>query len=207
MVWPALCRLQVMVLAFDFRGHGASSGRTATFGMRERHDLLAAAQFLDQIEPDLPTGIVGISYGAGVTLQTLPNLANIKAVWLDSPFVNFQAVAQNHFRHLPSPLRDPFFHALTWVARFDSGLDLEATNALPGLHDLQVPLHIVHGEEDDLVPSDGSKELMRIYPGPKEGIFLPATNHFTVMKNLPDYGQRLERFFKKHLAVEPFRSE
>ena len=43
---PTLHRLGLNVLAFDFRGHGDSDGRTATFGRREVQDVLAAAMSL-----------------------------------------------------------------------------------------------------------------------------------------------------------------
>src|SRR5262245_9855826 len=50
----ALNKAGFNVLAFDFRGHGASAGRASTLGTEEARDVLGAIDFLG----DLPAGEV-----------------------------------------------------------------------------------------------------------------------------------------------------
>src|SRR5262249_18820148 len=80
---PTLHGLGLNVLAFDFRGHGPSGGPPATFGHRETAALLAAEASLRQRFPGRPLFLVGVSYGAAVTLLALPELSGVRAVWVE----------------------------------------------------------------------------------------------------------------------------
>ena len=78
--------LGLNVLAFDFRGHGDSAGHTSTFGRREVQDLLAAEVYLSERSPHQPLLLAGISLGAAVSLQALPQLPQVRGVWSEGAF-------------------------------------------------------------------------------------------------------------------------
>jgi pimeloyl-ACP methyl ester carboxylesterase len=75
---PLFRSLRLNVLAFDFRGHGASPGHTATFGAREVEDVIGADRFLRERFPDQPIVLCGISYGASICVQALPRLPHVR---------------------------------------------------------------------------------------------------------------------------------
>src|SRR5207244_11949273 len=75
---PTLHGLGLNVLAFDFRGHGDSEGHTSTFGHREVRDLAAAVAYVRGRFPGRPLFLVGISLGAAVSLQALPQLGDVR---------------------------------------------------------------------------------------------------------------------------------
>jgi hypothetical protein len=102
---------QLDVLAFDFRGHGASGGHTATFGEREVADVVAAHRFATARRPDRPVFLVGVSYGAAVSIQALPQLPDVRAAWLEAPFARFANVADNKLAAVPPWLRRPLLEA------------------------------------------------------------------------------------------------
>src|SRR5207245_1696362 len=128
-----LAQLQVNILAFDFRAHGLSDGRSATFGQRESLDLLAARAFMAGRHPDRPLALVGVSYGASVMLQTLPRIPEAKAVWLESPFVTFMHMGEHKLAALPAPLREWLLSAYRGILSLDCGFDADRCDAEPGL--------------------------------------------------------------------------
>lgn len=195
----AFAKLRVNILAFDFRGHGLSGSRSATFGQRETLDLFAARDFLVNRCPGQPLVLVGVSYGASVILQALPQLPQAKAAWLDSPFVAFLHVGEHKFQAMPPALRDGLlwtYRGLLWV---DCGFDAQRCDASAGLPDCRTPLYVIHGEQDDLIPISESKFLLQRYGGPVQRHFVPTATHFNVFPSTPDYLERLERFLEPAL--------
>ena len=69
------------VLAFDFRGHGDSPGHTASFGSKDVDDLQDAVAYLQARFPDKPVLLVGVSYGAAISLEALQRLPEVQGVW------------------------------------------------------------------------------------------------------------------------------
>lgn len=62
----ALNKSGFTVLAFDFRGHGASGGEGSTLGVREVRDVLGAADFVAELpKADVDARRIGI-FGAGM---------------------------------------------------------------------------------------------------------------------------------------------
>src|SRR5262249_26347806 len=110
---PTLHELGLNVPAFDFRGHGGSPGHTATFGRREVQDLVAADAYLRERFPSKPLFVIGVSYGAAVTLQALPCLSDVAGVWVEGCFSRFENVVANWFGWLPVRCRDPLVSAYT----------------------------------------------------------------------------------------------
>jgi alpha/beta superfamily hydrolase len=67
-LFQALPLAGVTCLRFDFRGVGESSGAFDD-GIGERHDVRAALAYLGELDPTLPTYLVGWSFGADLALS------------------------------------------------------------------------------------------------------------------------------------------
>jgi alpha/beta superfamily hydrolase len=89
-LFGALPALGISCLRFDFRGVGASTGVFAD-GVGERHDVRAALRTLTHPSGDVPTYLVGWSFGADLALSIRdPDHAGWCAIalplrWLDDP--------------------------------------------------------------------------------------------------------------------------
>jgi hypothetical protein len=118
---PTIHGLKMNVLSFDFRGHGDSEGHTSTFGAREVSDLVAAATYLRDRFPGKPLFLVGISMGAAVALQALPQLPEVRGVWSESAFGRLDRVVENEFASLPVWLRTRLVAAYHGLSRLDCG--------------------------------------------------------------------------------------
>jgi pimeloyl-ACP methyl ester carboxylesterase len=75
------------VLMFDLRAHGSSEGDTCTWGWKETSDVLGAIDYLHS-RPDTrtaPLGVLGVSLGGQIALQSAALTEQIQAVVVEGP--------------------------------------------------------------------------------------------------------------------------
>jgi alpha-beta hydrolase superfamily lysophospholipase len=200
-LFPTLHQLGLNVLAFDFRGHGDSDGRTATFGRREVQDVLAAAAYLRYRCPGLPLFVVGVSYGAAVSLQALPQLPDVRGVWSEGCFDRFGRVADHCFGVLPECVRGPVLSAYEAMMWLDTGAWLQDRQPAAALEGLHVPIYFCHARADDLVPWAGAESMYEGYAGPKWHFWAEGATHANIRQRCrAEYLRRLSGFFEERLA-------
>jgi uncharacterized protein len=198
---PTLHGLGLNVLAFDFRGHGDSDGHTSTFGHREVRDVLAAVAYLRQRFPGRPLLIVGVSLGAAVSLQALPELPDVQGVWSEGCFGRLADVVEHYFAGLPAGLRGPLVGLYAALSRLDAGFRVGNVNPAEGLGRVTVPVYFCHGRADELVPWEQGVALHDAYAGPKEHWWVDGASHYNVrQRNSAEYLRRLRGFVEARLA-------
>jgi uncharacterized protein len=97
------------VLLPDSRAHGESGGKLITYGLLEKEDLKRWVGFLTG--QDCSSGIfaLGISMGAAVLAQTLPEESRIRAAAAEASFSSFAEIGQDRvWQMVPS---------LGWLSR------------------------------------------------------------------------------------------
>lgn len=139
------------VLLFDLRGCGRSAGRTGSVGYFERYDLLGALDYLNSVAgPDRTIGVVGFSLGGVVALTACASgEAGVAAVVADSAFSSLRAVMS---RGGAGRLLAVFHPGMRYVARHVYGVDVDGIDARAAMRMARVPVLIVHGGADHLVP-------------------------------------------------------
>jgi fermentation-respiration switch protein FrsA (DUF1100 family) len=198
---PALHAMGLNVLAFDFRGHGDSPGHTATFGHREIQDVAAAERFLYQRFPDRPILILGVSYGAAVALQALPQLAHVQAVWSEGCFSRLDALVANKLAWVPASLQGSCISLYNGLAWLDCGFSGDDINPIQQLRQAHVPICFCHGCGDELVPLAQAQALYDAYAGPKWKYWVAGANHDNASQFARrEYVRRLRGFFEHVLA-------
>jgi alpha-beta hydrolase superfamily lysophospholipase len=197
---PALHGLRLNVLAFDFRGHGDSEGHTSTFGHREVGDLLAAAAYVQTRFPGKPLFLVGVSLGAAVSLQALPLLPEVRAVWSEGAFARLTVPIEAEFRLLPGWMRRPLVAGYHWLGWLDCGLWAPAVNPVEAVARVRTPVYFCHGGKDSLVPPSEGKDLYAAHAGPKWHWWVENAGHYNVrQRNAQEYVRRLGAFIEGHL--------
>lgn len=132
-VMPHLLASGINVLLFDYRGYGKSSGFASLGGVVA--DALAAARFHDQIRPKyLPSILFGYSLGGAVAVKAIRR-HSFDGLILQSTFTSLPDIARVAFPRVP----------VHWISGrvYDSRADIR---------DLDVPLLIIHGENDETCP-------------------------------------------------------
>ena len=178
------------VLLVDQRAHGKSEGRTITFGIKERQDVLSWLDYaLERFGTDTKIILYGVSMGAATVLMAseldLPD--NVKAIIADCPYSTPKAIIQKVCGEmgLPPKLCWPF---VVLGAKIYGGFDINEADAVRAVKKASIPILILHGEADGFVPCDMSCEVYNAntetiqrhtFPGADHGIsFLVDTKRY-----------------------------
>lgn len=146
------------VLMLSYRSYSGSTGRPSE--QANVADALIAYDWLvgkGVAARDIV--LMGESLGTGVAVQVA--LARpARALVLDSPYTTLADAAALHYPWLP----------VRWLV-------LDRYDSLSRIGRLKVPLLIVHGEADAVVPVEMGRELFAAAPEPKEILTYPGAGH------------------------------
>ncbi len=135
------------VLAIDYRGYGQSSGPFPN-EQRVYEDIEAAWQYLIQQQEIAADRIViyGQSIGGAIALNLAVNHPDAAGLVMESAFTSMRDMVDYKFPLLPKIT--PIDTVLT--QRFDS---------MGKMRSLKIPLLLIHGTDDDIVPVSMSQQL------------------------------------------------
>ena len=155
-------KLNMNLLLVDQRAHGKSGSHTISFGIRERRDALCWAQYVTQrFGAETPILLTGLSMGAATVLMAteLPLPENVVGVIADCPYDAPKDIIQKVSRdeHYPVKLVYPI---IRFGARLLGRFDLEETGAKQAVQKANIPIMLIHGEDDHFVPCQMSREIL-----------------------------------------------
>ena len=167
-------------LIVDQRSCGKSQGHVITFGVKEHRDCHTWLEFMQKrFGPEAKIILCGISMGASTVLmaagEKLPQ--NVIGVLADCGFSSARAIIQKVVREdmkLPPKLSYPFVQL---GARIFGGFTLDENPAIEAVKRCRVPVILFHGEADDFVPCDMSRELYGACAGKKHLVTIPGAGH------------------------------
>ena len=186
------------ILMVDQRAHGESEGDTITFGVRERLDCLAWARYAAR-RFDVPMFLWGISMGAATVLMTsdLPLPSQVKGIIADCGYDSPEDILRDTMRRWHYP-QFPTWQLTRLGARLFGGLDVKECSALDSLRRTRVPVLLVHGEGDNVVPCEMADALRDACASKVELLRVPGAGHgMSWYAAMPDYQSALLRFMKE----------
>ena len=148
------------ILLVDQRAHGKSGGRCITFGIKERYDCLDWIRYANRRFGDhTPIILAGISMGASTVLMAsdlgLP--ANVKGIMADCPYSEPKEILKKVMIQMKYPV-NVTYTAVRLGGKFFGKFDIEEHSALESMKNCYVPVLFIHGDEDELVPYEMSKD-------------------------------------------------
>ncbi len=183
------------VVAFDFRGHGKSSG-LFTWTSKECADLRTVIEYVKGCRYE-GIGLMGFSLGAAISLLETAQNPGIKTLIAVSPPYDFWKIDYQFWK--PAMIED---------LKLNLGVKAKGKGIRPG-HPWEpktAPIDIVdkiaprpvlflHGAEDWLINAEHSRKLYAKAKEPRKLVILPKVGHAETM-----YDQQPELFMKECLA-------
>jgi fermentation-respiration switch protein FrsA (DUF1100 family) len=154
-----LAALPVEIFIFDYRGYGRSEGTPGEEGIYR--DALAAYQYLTRQLARPPEKIIlhGRSLGGAVAVD-LATKVPAAGLLLESTFSCGADMAKEMFKILP----------VWWFSNIKMDSETKIRN-------MKMPLLMIHGKNDSIVPFHLGQKLFEAAPEPKKFVEVPGADH------------------------------
>ncbi|HTB05881.1 MAG TPA: alpha/beta hydrolase [Bacteroidia bacterium] len=177
--WVAndLKELDCDMLIIDYRGYGKSTGSFSESGFYldavASYDYLVAAGY----DPD-DIIIYGRSLGTGIAID-LATKRKARGLILESPYTSITAVAKVHYPYLLPGL----------LSRYKF-------NSLEKAPKLTLPVLIIHGDSDELIPSKEAEELYSAIKSTKTFTLIKGGDHNNLI-HFPEHNRAIADFLNR----------
>jgi fermentation-respiration switch protein FrsA (DUF1100 family) len=184
------------VFLFDYQGYGQSEGTPSIAGALG--DVEAALGFLVQHSERYgePVIVFGQSLGGALAIEAVVNSAyrrHIKGLIVDSAFADYRLIAREKLAGF----------WLTWPFQWPLSLTInDDYSPLSGVSEVApIPLLIMHGEQDQVVPVHHARLLYEQAQEPKSIWIFPDGSHGAAIGN-PDARNRLVSYMNYLVVAE-----
>lgn len=155
------------VLAIDYRGFGRSSARLPSEDS-VYEDAEAAWRWLAARAPDARRRVIfGHSLGGAVAVELALRAPDAGALVLEATFTSIREMAETRAAFLPI-----------------EGLITQHFEVETKLPRVRMPVFIVHGENDGIVPARMAERLYAVAPEPKRLFLVPGAGHRAPMRGV-----------------------
>jgi fermentation-respiration switch protein FrsA (DUF1100 family) len=149
------------LLAVSYRGYGGSSGSPTQTGLIQDGEA-AYREARARGYGGENIILMGASLGTGVAIA-LAAAHGAAALVLEAPYLSALDVAQTLYPIFP----------VRWLMLDQFRSDL-------AIRDVRVPVLMVHGEEDDVIPIGSARRLFELANEPKTFVSVPGGNHLVL---------------------------
>jgi uncharacterized protein len=177
-----LQRLGFSIFLVDYRGYGLSRGNFPS-EKQVYEDAELAWQYLVKSR-QIPTSniyIYGYSLGGAIAVNLAVNHPEAAALVVESSLTSMRLVATNSAIYRLFPLD------LILTEKFDS---------LTKISQLKVPLLVIHGTADEVIPFQMGKVLFNAAKVPKQIQLFPNGSHAIATKDIHKYLETIKDFYQ-----------
>lgn len=191
-------------LIVDNRAHGKSEGDYVGFGILDRFDILKWIEYINErYDSKKKILLYGVSMGAATVVMTagfedIPS--NVKAVISDcaftSPFDVFSHIMKRDY-HMG---KFPVMNINNVMCRKNAGYGFQDYSTLDAVKTTKLPILFIHGELDNFVPTDMSRQNYEACTSPKELLIVENAGHAaSYYENSALYEKTIEEFLSKNV--------
>ncbi|MFB3167829.1 alpha/beta hydrolase [Neobacillus sp. 179-C4.2 HS] len=190
------------VLKPDARGHGMSEGTYIGYGWHDRKDYVDWINFLINEKKENTVFLHGFSMGAATVLMTsgenLPK--EVKGIIADSGYTTVKAELSHQLKYLYHLPAFPLMEVTSVITKIRAGYTFEEASALESVKKNKLPLFIIHGDQDELVPTEMGTEIYQAASSEKDLWIVKGAGHteaYTVAEE--EYKRRLQNFLDRSI--------
>ena len=192
-----LVKAGYLVFAFDYRGYGSSDGTPDIPGVNR--DGVAALEFVLRIPGGEGNGVVvfGQSLGGAIATYAVansPRKGEVKALIVDSAFAGYRRIVRDKL--IAGIVTLPLAWPASWTVEDGYSPERWIGSVAP------VPVVVIHGTKDAVVPFSHGERLYRLAGQPKGFWKVEGGGHASALL-LPDVRVRLLGFLDSVLPT-PF---
>lgn len=197
-----LDRVGLAVFRFDFFGHGESEGSLDQITTSHAVDnVLKAAEFVQTLGYK-KTILYGSSFGGMASLLAAPGIKNLKAMALKSPVTDYPG---SLFSRLNKSELDTWekngYH--TFIdgkgakqrINYSFFQDAASLNVYQILSRISIPVLIVHGDQDEIVPVEQSRKTALLLPDSRLEVIKGADHTYSQSRHFNRMIEFISRFF------------
>ncbi len=185
------------VFLLDYRGYGASGGTASSSGVQD--DMNAALRTLlarNDVDPDRMV-VFGQSLGGAIAIYNVahsPYRQHIRALVVESAFASYRGIAREKLAGfwLTWPLQWP----LSWTVSDEYSPSKAVAGVSP------IPLLIIHGDRDIIVPLHHAQKLYDLAREPKQLWVVPGAGHIQTFQS-QIYRDRFVAYLTEVLSESP----
>ncbi|SDI72804.1 alpha/beta hydrolase [Alteribacillus bidgolensis] len=185
------------ILMPDARGHGESEGDYIGYGWHDRLDFQQWIELLMEKHEAKEILLHGESMGASLVLmlsgEDLPD--EVKGIIADSGYTTVKEELTHQLKHLYGLPSFPLLDVASFITQFRHGYTFKEASSIEQVQKNTRPLFIIHGEDDELVPTEMALRIYEAASGDKELWIVPDTGHIKAYHTEPqEFKERLKEF-------------
>ncbi|SDL88583.1 alpha/beta hydrolase [Sediminibacillus halophilus] len=191
------------ILMPDARGHGDSEGDYIGYGWHDRLDYQNWIQrLIDDYQMD-SIFLHGNSMGAALVLmisgEDLPS--QVKGIIADSGYTDVSEELSHQLRHLYHLPAFPLISITSGMTKLRAGYWFGEASAIKQVKNNTRPLFIIHGDQDELVPTEMAHRLYEAANSEKQLWIVPGAGHTDAYAAATaEFQKRLEAFIESALG-------
>ncbi|ONI39202.1 hypothetical protein AN639_06525 [Candidatus Epulonipiscium fishelsonii] len=166
------------VVAPDLRSHGNSTGEYITLGEKDKDDIVAWANYINNSESKIV--LHGFSMGAATVLlassaDKLPE--SVFAIIEDSGYTTALQMLNEQLTYRFNLPTFPIIDISNIVSIIKTGLNFYDPKPIEAIQNSELPILFIHGDEDIFVLPYMHTELYNTYKGPKDKLMIGGAGH------------------------------
>lgn len=182
----ALVDVGARAILVDARGHGRSTGKVFSYGVRESLDLVGLLDALSAQGVVVgKIGVLGFSVGAGTAIMWAGRDSRVAAVVAVAPIATMDFLRDR----LPIALPDFVVHGIVGQVGRRSGFDPREAGGLAWIEKTHAPVLFVHGAKDRSVDPEASRVLFARAPPGSELVIVPDHTHASMLRDAESIGR------------------
>lgn len=171
------------LLVVDQRAHSRSGGKYICYGIKERYDVVSWRKKVAELfGKEMPVAIMGLSMGGATVLMSSELFEEedeaVRCIIADCPFSSAQEAISHVIKEYNKvPLASLLLKAAGFWSRTLAGFTLSAPSASEIFSRSHLPALIFHGEDDDYVPIQQSKDVQSLSKDRTTLVCIPGAKH------------------------------